>query len=216
VQLQQYNPDAICRALGLPGFHEPWQRGKPTRTLRLLLTPSFSPECCFDLFEEAGQTIVEFRVARTHIWHLAEAGLVAVDRYRLILVVGMEDIEISFRAAFVKPAEKVVMVDGMPVHGVLRSVSASISISDNPAKGTPLADFLAGFLKQAFAACDDVRGRNAIATIASYVALTLPQEAETARPAITTISVLGEAAEQEALLGALEAVERRRLERPVK
>jgi len=216
VQLEQYTPDAICRALGLQGFHEPWQRGKPFRTLRLLLTPSFSPECCFDIYEEADQTVVELRVARTHIWHLAEPGLVAVDRYRLMLAEGMKDLETSFRETFVKSADMVVMLDGMPVHGVLRSLGASISITANPAKGTPLADFLARVLSQTFAVCDDVSGRNAMAKVGNYVGLKLPQEPEPARPPKTAITVLGETVEQEALLSALDAVARRRLERPAK
>jgi len=215
MQLEQYTPDAVCRALGLQGFNEPWQRGKPLRALRLLLQPSFSPECCIDIFEEADQTIVELRVAHTHIWHLVAPRLVAVDRYRLVIAERMEDIAASFRQVAVNPAHRVVMLDGMPVHGVFRSPDETISTSDGPGKGTPFGDLISHLLNQMFAACDVASGRNAIAEVGKYVGLKLPQEAEPERPVKTTITMLGDVVEQEALLGALDAVSRRRLNQPI-
>lgn len=156
MQTKDYTPDAICRSLGLGDFDEGRPRGKAHRSLRLLLCPSFDPEVCITFEDVDGRLACQGAVARTQIWTLASPGLVTTDRTEHSLgQAGFEDVAGRFRNTLAQPGEAVVILDGMQVHACLREYGRVVTVTDNPAKNSPLSTFLADIIRDSFHASAD-------------------------------------------------------------
>ena len=68
MHLEHYTADAICQAMGLPGFVEESWTQCDGPTLRLLLKPSFHPELCLTLFREKESTRLSVVALAERFW----------------------------------------------------------------------------------------------------------------------------------------------------
>jgi hypothetical protein len=66
-----YNSENIARALGLSGFANDEMLGPAQQALRVLLTPSFTPEACLTFIRDTDAHVVRVHVVAAHfqIWH---------------------------------------------------------------------------------------------------------------------------------------------------
>lgn len=216
MRTEDYTPDAICGALGIGAFGEPFSQGRPNKLFRLLLCPSFAPELSITLTEmlpvrgqgcAAKKTVLSIAASRTQIWQMAAPGLVTVDRAEYeIDALTLQDVELKFRAALAMPTKSVVIADGMPMHAIWRDFASSILVSDNPAKGSAFGQFVAGILSIAFSVSENMLCRNAVAVAGRYVGLDLPFEERAASEQSAQLTIIGVPHEQNELLAAIAAV----------
>src|SRR6478609_3412525 len=68
MRLEEYSPDAICKAMSLPGFiEEEWAEGD-NPTVRLVLTPSFHPELCITISRSGDGTSMSVVSLKEQLW----------------------------------------------------------------------------------------------------------------------------------------------------
>lgn len=211
-----YTPDFICHALGAGPFLGAWGRDQPRRQLRLVFCPSFAPEVCLTFALTESHMELSVATSRNQIWSRGAHDPLAVDRCSALRSTSeFEPMEMNFRASLGRPAEMVVMIDGMRVHAAYRRGSDSIIVSESPAAGEPFARFCADAVQLAFGAIDHGGCRNGLAGVGRYLDLELPEVPESDLKPISRISILGARADTAELLSALRATdERRRKPRP--
>lgn len=208
MDLQDYTPEAICRALGLDGFSTGWKRGLPMQELTALLCPSFSPELHLAFWDADGQTNVRATCAESQIWGLPQMATVSVVTE--VSVVGDQSLaalEQEFRKSLEQSDKRgVVTLDGMTVHIAWRNFDSRVVVERaNPGEGDALGRFVSALVNAAFAALNDERCRDALARAGGYVGLELPLSVPVETKPKTHIGVLGTPEGRAEVLAAIQA-----------
>jgi len=179
---EQYTPDAICNAMGLPAFID---QGLPSPTLRLLLMPSFDPEVCITLIgaSEGGAS----ESARLSVIALAESLYQQPAPCRMpawkeqveVSASVFADISEDFAAAVAAEREatgRMVCIDGMPVDGCHIMGTRVERIAGHPYRPA-VSRFVSRLIRMAWEACSGAGVRNGLANCGRYVGENLPREA---------------------------------------
>lgn len=137
MRYEEYTPDAICRAMGLPAFADDPALSEGDEALRLLITPAFTPEICITIAFTGDQGGADVRVFSKMFWHMPTAA----DRPE----VSVETVPIS-RAPFVNSAakirqairevqkrreQKIGVLDGIGADLILRSPGERLELKAN-------------------------------------------------------------------------------------
>lgn len=69
MDLDDYTPDAICKAMGLPSFAEDPALREHTDCLRVLFRPSFHPEVCVTCWPEQNGLAIQTTALLQMLWH---------------------------------------------------------------------------------------------------------------------------------------------------
>ena len=215
MDLQDYTPNAICRALGLDGFSTGWKRGPPMQELTVLLCPSFSSELHLAFWDVDGQTKVRATCAESQIWGLTQMASVSIATE--VSVVGdqsLEGLEQEFRKSLEEPDQRgVVTIDGMSVHIAWRNFDSRVMVEHaNPGAGDALGGFVSTLVSATFNALSDDRCRDSLARAGGYVGLELPLSAPVEPKPKTHIGVLGTPEGRAEVLAAIRASRERKRE----
>ena len=120
----QYTPDTICRALGLGGFANDAQLSQSFLALRLLLTPSFHPEVCLTLRDTGESILLDMVTAQQQIWSQnALSPQPCLTHETTVCLTPADGLRLLETWVYLDPPAppKWQMIDGMPVHAVLRN-----------------------------------------------------------------------------------------------
>lgn len=203
-----YTSENICRALGLGGFANDWQLAAADQCIRVLLKPSFHREVCISILRKAGEVSVSVVASVSQIWLQdwpvpqltqveEDAGILSELQFtRLSSLLNI--------AAEPKQAQRFVVIDGMPVHTVLRANrEGKLNLDQNVACDASYGSFVAEVIKQTHSAIDSPGIRNALADAATYVGVRIPFDALPPPKDIVRTIVLGSQEETTQLLEAL-------------
>jgi hypothetical protein len=196
MRFDDYTPDTICVAMGLKGLKDDVSLNSADESLRVLLTPSFSPEICATLVLRKEHVALDCRAFATMLWHAPTAA----DRPPLLIeAASIQRAEFtnlaarlcSVRQGVEREAKKRV-VDGMEAHIVLYSPAGVVGVSANVGGSDVLLKYVADFISAIYETLPRGRCRNAVAQAARYVDLVLPLDELETPKSITQILMLGE------------------------
>lgn len=198
--LEQYTPDAICKAMGLPAFID---QGLPSPTLRLLLMPSFDPEVCITLFGASeGARLSVMALAEPFYRQPAPCRMSAWKEQVDVSAGVFADISEDFAAAVAADREttgRMVCIDGMPIDACLLMGTRVDRIADHPYRPA-VSRFVSTFIRIAWEACSGAGVRNGLAQCGRYVGENLPREALPPIAERSRVLILGTAEDRDDLL----------------
>jgi hypothetical protein len=191
MNLEQYTADAICRAMGLPGFIDP---ARPS-FLRMLLKPSFDPEVCVTLSADRDRPRLSVVAFSTMFWHQpAPVPYLPAAREEVTVPRGaLEDLCRDFAAAHAAahdPSGRMICVDGMGVEAAL-SGGGGVTRFAGHAFRPAVRGFVDRFVWWAWMACRTPRVRNALGACGRYVGRTYKRDIDPGAPAPVRVMVLG-------------------------
>ena len=189
---KHYTADAICQAMGFPGFVDP---ALPSPSIRLLLKPSFDPEVCVTLSAGGDRPRLSVVAFTTMFWH--HPGPVPYAPAAREEVVIPRDVTTDLWGRFAaahdaahEMAGRMVCIDGMPVECVAVENGEARRFAESPYRPA-VAEFVSRSIWWAWTACRVPRVRNALAACARYVGKDYPREVVPEAPAPVRIMVLG-------------------------
>ena len=208
MQSANYTSENICRALGLGGFANDWQLAKADQCIRVLLKPSFDREVCISVLCNAGTVSLSVVAAVSQIW-LQEwpvPQLTQVEQAEGILSEQQYTRFLSLLNLAAEPtqASRVVVLDGMQAHSVLRAGGKGKSnLDQNVGGNASYRAFVAEVIEQAHGVLGTPSIRNALADAGRYVGLRIPIEVVPPAKDVVHTLVLGNKEETAQLLVAL-------------
>jgi len=194
MQNANYTSENICRALGLGGFANDSHLAKASQAIRLLLTPSFSPEACITLCRADNEITASVVAARSQIWQQVWPAPkpTAVDSAIGQISAAVFERLASLLDMAAQPGASpriTVVLDGMRAHSVLRNGGEGrINISENASREGPYATFVAQTISETWHVIDNLFAKNALREAGSYVGLSLPEQ--DTPPTKTTINTV--------------------------
>jgi len=208
VTLDDYTPDAICRAMGLPGFVEPAWLKQRDRIMRVLLKPAFHPEVCVTIYGAAARwSAVTFD--KSGFWHSSPGALLTTWRETgRVLQDDCDRLIDLFRSTQnqLQPDKRYICCDGMEIDACLVSDGGAISLKGNVGANGGIDNFARAVVETCRDASTRSEIRNAFSSALCYVSGALPpkeSEASNCLP-VVKLAVLGDPAERAELLSAIE------------
>jgi hypothetical protein len=198
MRLEDYTPDAICLAMGLPGFRNDAALRGTEPSLRLLLRPSFHPEVCVTLLMGATEGTAEVRTFPELFWHMpSPAYRPVVFAERVAIACG---VVANLARGFTETArllqapgrERWMVLDGMPVSVWGRFDGVETEVDLNVGAAGELRLFVAGAIREIYAVLSSGRCRNGLAIAGEYVDLRLKVDALPEVNTATRLLVLGD------------------------
>jgi len=189
---EDYNADAICRAMNLSRFVDPDWRECEFPTLRILLTPSFHPEACITISRQEDRVFVSVDVF-TKLFRGKDFAAGRRGHERISVSAEKYEEWLSlFKTACVSAAtsERFVYLDGMGFESCLVSRVGEQRLKAHASQPANTA-FLSGILELVWSNCNDSRVRNVLADAASYVGLKFPRQVDPPLLPTCRIAVLG-------------------------
>jgi hypothetical protein len=205
MRIDEYTPEAVCRAMGLGGFAGDPERGHCGETIRLLLEPAFNPEVCVTLSVAGSESVADLRTFGSQFWHMPGPGD-PPPVYAETITLGQSELDrivADFqRIAPAVPGEasKWVVAGGMFAFVVHRSGEATREFGANVGASRSLRRFVADVLKVMHLALPRGRCRNAVAEAAKYADMNLPLDSLPALSAATRVIVLGDREGKQAIV----------------
>ena len=208
MQSANYTSENICRALGFGGFANDWQLAKADQCIRVLLKPSFDREVCISVLCNAGTVSLCVAAAVSQIWLQdwpvpqltpveQEAGMLSEWQWTRFL-------SLLTLAAEPTQASRVVVIDGMQAHSVLRAGGmGKLNLDQNVGGNANYGAFVAEVIAQAHSVLVGPSIRNALADVGRYVGLRIPPEVVPPAKDVVHTLVLGNKEETTQLLDAL-------------
>jgi hypothetical protein len=198
MRLEDYTPDAICRAMGLPAIRDDAALRGGDPSLRLLLRPSFDPEVCVTLLSGSTADQVEVRTFPELFWHQPSAAhRPAVFTERVAVAHGVvADLArgwLETTGLLDAPGgDRWVVIDGMPVSAWGRSGGVERELDLNVGAAGEFRHFVARVIRQLHPGLPAGRCRNGLACAGRYVDLRLPLDTLPDVDAWTRLLVLGD------------------------
>jgi hypothetical protein len=195
MQLSNYTSQNIARALGLTGFENDEDIAAAQVALRVLVLPSFHPELCLTFLKTPSGCTLSVISANEQIWqqawptpHRAETCVAS----GIVLAEALDGLITSARRADSTPNARVVVLDGMRVHTVLRvDRRREVDISENVGQRGAYGEFVAAALEIAWNAVSGPEVQNALRAAGSYVGSEIPEQSvPPKKPTVRTV-VLG-------------------------
>jgi hypothetical protein len=198
---EQYTPDAVCRAMGLPGFVP---EGLPVPALRLLLKPSFDPEVCITLNGPAASARLSVIVLLESLWSQGAPRRISGWRESVsISASALAESLTEFAAALAADRQRegrmVTFCDGMPVDACLITDAGIDVLACQPYRPA-VSSFVSRLLRLAWESSQGAGARNGLAACARYVGATYPRDPQPSATEVRRIVVLGTAEDQAELL----------------
>lgn len=196
VRLEDYTPDTICRALGLPGFWEDRRDGDRGLWIRLLLMPSFDPEVCVTMFTNDTGATADVRTFSKQFWR-QPSPLHCPPLYKAIIDPGQSAVEAAVRsvnqnlADMRRESRKGAVLDGMPVEMCWKGPAGAGDFQANVWSLHTSRHVLATIFQDLHGRLRPGYCRNAIAAAARYVELELQTDPVAEPAAGRTVLVLG-------------------------
>jgi hypothetical protein len=203
-----YTSENICRALSFGGFANDWELAGADQCIRVLLKPSFDREVCISVLCKAGAVSASVVAAVSQIWLQdwpvpqatkveKEVGMLSELQYARFLSL------LNF-AAEPSQASRVVVLDGMQAHSVLRAGrEGKLNLDQNVGGNASYGAFVAEVIEQAHSVIGSPSIRNALADAGRYVGLRILREVMPPAKDVVHTLVLGTKEETAQLLDAL-------------
>jgi hypothetical protein len=192
--LEEYTADAICWAMGLPGFVEQAWMQEVDPTLRVVLTPSFHPELCITLAHSSNGALLSTVVLLEQLWAQRSSVHLPHEREQVSISTAVLDEVLGlFAAAHASfdSQKRCVCVDGMGSESCLVSRAGTQKLDSNILSDTAVRQFVARLLHVAWNSCCQLRVRNALAQAARYIEMEFPMQIAPPQPHVTRLAVLG-------------------------
>lgn len=177
----EYTPDAICRAMGLPAFANDPAMSRGEQVLRLLLTPSFDPEICVTLSFSGDDAAAEVRAFGESFWSKSASAemprmfLEAVTIPRAPLIKIPAKIRHALRE--VQEQEKTfAILDGIGANLLFRPAGDVLELRANVRYSEQLRRLVAAVLRHVHAGLPQGECRHALAVAGEYVEIRLSRE----------------------------------------
>ena len=212
MKLEDYTADAICRAVSLPSFIEASWVEEPVSSLRVVFTPSFSPEVCVTARQGHDQNQISIKALSQHFWLEKSPHVISFDFEEVAGEPKLFD-EISrlFDEARAAMEQRTgICIDGMGVEACLVAQGAVKRFSGNAIASQSLADFVVELINATWTRSQSISVRNALARCAFYVSEDYPVQPLPPQPPVTRLAILGTQDERTDYLEKLEAIRRAR------
>jgi len=203
MNLADYTPETICRAIGLPSFDSDAALADARLALRLLLRPSFDPEVCITILAGDETCTASVVAAKSMVWLLDRPGVVKSDRE--VFTLPEESVRVlvaGFEQCLAAPPRSGIQIDGMSFDTLLRRSGTAERISGHVAFAAH-ASFVAGVIEMVWKGLLNIECKNALARAASYTGLEIAPIQVPVPPPATGILVLGSPEDRRQLLSAL-------------
>ncbi|MGF1578169.1 MAG: hypothetical protein ACFCD0_02270 [Gemmataceae bacterium] len=206
MRLEQYTPDTICKAFGLPGFTNDLHTNEASEAVRVLLKPSFDPEVCITIRRTHDDWEVEVRAFREQLWHKPFPHELLFD-YE-ILVAPLDPFD-SLHSRILATAQTItehpqgglICCDGMSLSCAMLNKSVVSTFNAHAIALAEINDFLPQLISLVYGALQNVACRNALAAVGEYVFLELQSVQIERRTPTLGIVIFGEPEERSSLLG---------------
>jgi hypothetical protein len=206
MRLEDYTPDAICQAMKLPGFIEPSWMEAEQPTLRVLLTPSFTPELCITVFGKPEATVLSIVALAEQFWSQRGEGYSLSNGEELQLPSGVfEEVHGLFHKAHGAPApdNTVAYCDGMGSELCLVSRAGTRRLSAHLSAHHAARELIARLIDVAWSTSQLPKIRNALAQAAAYLDKKYPLQEVAPESSLTRLAVLGTPEDRRDYLAAL-------------
>jgi hypothetical protein len=205
VRIDEYTPDAICQAMGLPSFTEDTSHTPERVWLRLVFMPSFHPEVCLTLTGSPQEPRVSVVALPSMLWK--NASVAVPPGYReatAITLAFLTEARAQVHSLLTAAEADVpgIALDGMSV--AVAAIAAGQSRRLQIHSSSPTACRIIGPLVQsAWQLLSTPLVRNALSRCAWYLGVILPEDPEPHPAQARQILVLGVEDDRRDLLRAL-------------
>jgi hypothetical protein len=198
MRLEDYSPDAICLAMGLPGFREDAALRRSGPVLRFVLRPSFHPEVCVTLTagpEGDAADVRAFAEVFAHQPSPTDRPPVFMERTAMELG-AVADLTRDFldtaRLLDEPGRTRWAVLDGMPVAVLGGHGGADAELDLNVGASEEFREFVARVIQRLHPALATGHCRNGLAVAGQYVHLHIDLDALSAVDTSTRLLVLGD------------------------
>ena len=199
MNLKDYTVDNICRAMLLPGFIEDSWTQSDQPVLRLVLTPSFSPEVCLTITHRNDQTIISVDAFVEQFWLLPSPVQSSPCNFEEVICESnvFDHIVNLFEMAEEKSKQKLgyICIDGMGIETCLISRGCIRQFKFHVANQEP-GGFVSQTIAKAWNGCRDPQIRNALAHCAFYLGERYSLEEMPPKVSVVNLAILGTPSEK--------------------
>jgi hypothetical protein len=195
--LDEYTPENVCRAMGLPSFAEDRSLQETGEALRIVFLPSFDPEVSITFRPAESGLAVQVVALKRMLWHermwcrLPETSSgpfkVAAPNYAALLE-GLTDAKTSLATG---QRDRFVILDGMTIAACSYSPNSTIVLEENTSATDAIFAFSTLVVKAAWAGITSPAVANSLSAVARYVDMTYPIVELPPEPPITRLLILG-------------------------